>query len=68
MSTVTTNTQIISENIYTQGAHLWANGIYTEKKPTSNYKDCDCIFVNHDNKTYWFTTKAHVEHTKQLIN
>lgn len=67
MST-TTNTQVITENIYTQGAHLCANDVYTEKNPTDNYRNCDCIFVDHNKKTFWFTTKAHVQHTQQLTH
>ena len=42
--------------------------VYTEKNPTDNYKNCDCIFVDHDKKTFWFTTKAHVQHTQQLTH
>lgn len=62
------NHQIIDQNIFTQAGHLWGNNGYTEKEQTAPYKNCDRLFVNHVNKTYWFTTQSHLEHTLKLAN
>lgn len=62
------NYQIVTGNIFTQAGHLIGAQNYKEKQSTDVYNNCDCLFVNHDNKTFWFSTQEHVKHTQQLVN
>ncbi|MDO6737136.1 hypothetical protein [Wenyingzhuangia sp. 2_MG-2023] len=41
---------------------------YTELNPTTEYRLCNEIFIDSENKTFWFTTKETAKHTKQLAN
>lgn len=63
-----TNHQIVTENIFTQAGHLIGGLDYTEKDSTESYKNCDCLFIDHNDKTFWFSTQEHVKHTQQLEN
>lgn len=64
MSTV--SSQIITENIFTQAGHLGFGLKYEEKPSTQVYNKCNRLFVDHVNKTFWFTTEEDLKHTSQL--
>lgn len=60
------NIQTVNENIFTQGMHLQERLKYKELNPTEKYDNCNVLFINHDKKTFWFTTTKTLEHTNKL--
>lgn len=57
--------ETVTNNIFKKSLELREQG-YTELPKTDPYKNCNSIFINKYNRTFWFTTKETAEHTLQV--